>query len=308
MPFKIVFMGTSDFAKEFLEHFYSQDNFSIAAVFTQPPRKSDRGQKIKLSPVHKFANEKKIKVFCPKKLTKEDSENLKKIKPDNLIVVAYGLILPLDFLVIPPCGAINIHASMLPKLRGAAPIERAILNGDSSTGISIMKIEKGLDEGPTYMQSEIQIGKNETYKDVYENLLEVGKKTVDKFFSNDFHLLAVEQNSKLATYAKKIDKKETEINFDKDVLDIHNKIRAFSPKPGAWFKLGSRKYKVFDSEIITNREVKKFNKNLILKSNKNLLVIKKIQKEGKNVMSIDEFGRGQNQELESIKNFFGYNE
>ena len=244
MSFNIVFMGTSDFAKEILEYLYLKKNFHIKAVYTQPPRRSKRGQKINLSPVHKFADEKKIKVFSPSKLSDVDVQNIEQIKPDNLIVVSYGLILPLKVIRIPSCGAINVHASMLPKWRGAAPIHRAILNGDTNTGISIMKIEEGLDQGPTYMQSAIEIGKNDTFKVVYNNLVDVGKATLDKFFSIDVHLMPVKQNNLMATYAKKIEKSEIQINFNDEVMTAHNKIRAFSPKPGAWFLFNSRKYKI----------------------------------------------------------------
>ena len=296
-------MGTSDFAKEFLEHLYFQKKFRIKAVYTQPPRKANRGQKISPSPVHKFADEKKIKVFSPNKLLNADTEILKKLKPDNLIVISYGLILPPEILTVPCCGAINVHASILPRWRGAAPIHRAILNGDNTTGISIMKIEEHLDQGPIYMQSEIEIKKNDTYEDVYHNLIDVGKETLDKFFSNDVHLLPTQQNNHIATYAKKIKKKETEINFNDSALTAHNKIRAFSPKPGAWFMFSSRKYKIFDTELINVDELKNFNKNqsLILKFKKNYLLVKKIQKEGKNIMSIEDFERGQPEEFKSIK-------
>ena len=150
MSFDIVFMGTPKFAKEFLEHIYLNNQFNIKGVYTQPPKKSDRGQKLKLSSVHEFAENKKLEVFCPTKFLDSDIKILKKIKPDVILVVAYGLVLPEEVLMIPSCGAVNVHASLLPQWRGAAPIHRSIMNGDKVTGISIMKMEKGLDEGPTY--------------------------------------------------------------------------------------------------------------------------------------------------------------
>ena len=307
MSFNIVFMGTSDFAKEFLEYLYLKKNFFIKAVYTQPPRKSERGQKINRSPVHKFAEENNIKVFCPEKLSNDDVNNLKKINPDNLIVVSYGLIIPNQILMVPSGGAINVHASMLPRWRGAAPIQRAILNGDETTGISIMKIEEGLDQGPTYMQSEIEIKKNDTYQDVYNNLIDVGQSTLDKFFSIDVHLMPVRQNNSIATYAKKIKKNETQIDFDSNAADVHNKIRAFSPKPGAWFALDSKKYKIFDSKLISQKEISniEIKKNLILKFKKDYLVVKKIQKEGRNILVIEDFARGQAKELENIRKKLG---
>ena len=229
------------------------------------------------------------------------------ILDDNLSVVSYGVILPIEVIRIPSCGAVNVHASMLPKWRGAAPIHRAILNGDTNTGISIMKIEEGLDQGPTYMQSAIEIGKNDTFKVVYNNLVDVGKATLDKFFSIDVHLMPVKQNNLMATYAKKIEKSEIQINFNDEVMTAHNKIRAFSPKPGAWFLFNSRKYKIFNSEVIGINEIDNFkkNKNLILKFKNGFLHVKNIQKEGKKIMSIQDFERGQSKELKDIRETLG---
>ena len=303
MSFNIVFMGTSDFAREILEHLYLKKNFNIKAVYTQPPRKSERGQKINPSAVHKFADEKKIKIFCPSKLSDSDVQNIKKIKPDNLIVVSYGLILPLKVIEIPSCGAINVHTSMLPRWRGAAPIHRSIINGDKTTGVSIMNIEEGLDEGSTYMQSEINIGKNDTFEVVYNNLVDVSKATLDRFFSTESHLVPTRQDHRIATYAKKIKKSEMQINFEDDVNLAHNKIRAFSPKPGAWFLFNSKKYKIFKSELISEDQIDNYKKkkNLILKFKNGFLLAKNMQKEGKKIMSVQDFERGQPNELKAIR-------
>lgn len=309
MSLKIVFMGTPNFGKEFLEHIYLNKKFNIQAVYTQPPKKSQRGQKINLSVVHKFAKEKKINVFCPEKFSHTDIKNLKKINPDVILVAAYGLILPSEILAIPCCGCINIHASILPKWRGAAPIQRSIMNGDKTTGISIMKMVEELDHGPIYLQSEIMIKENDTYENVYNNLVNIGKKTLDMYFSGHLYPSAP-QNHKLATYAKKISKSEMKIDFNDTAYNTHKKVCAFSPTPGAYFSLDSLKYKIFYTKFISKDKIKNFDRseNLIFSFRKDYLLVEKIQKEGKNVMSIDEFGRGQNQELESIKNFFGYNE
>ena len=170
-----------------------------------------------------------------------------------------------------------------------------------------MKIEEGLDEGPTYMQSEIEIGKNDTFEVVNKNLIDVSKATLDKFFSTEAHLMPVRQNNRIATYAKKIKKSEIQISFNDDVMTAHNKIRAFSPKPGAWFLFNSKKYKIFNSEVIRPNEIDKFkqNKNLILKFKNGFLLLKNIQKEGKKIMSIQDFERGQSQELKSIREKLG---
>ncbi len=307
MSFNILFMGTPHFAKEFLKHVCSSKEYNIKAVYTQPPKKSHRGQKINLSPVHEFAKKNKINVFCPTKFSTEDILNIKKINPDVILVVAYGVILPKEVLKIPCCGAVNVHASLLPKWRGAAPIQRAIMNGDKLTGISIMKMVEKLDEGPTYLQSEIQINENDTYDKIYNNLIDVGKETLDYYFSGHQPYLPVDQNDELASYANKITKKDMQINFDETAFTAHKKICAFSPKPGAWFILDSCKYKIYETKFIKNENFKKYDKseNLILSFKKDYLLIKKIQKEGKNIMSIEDFGRGYSKELKEIKEKFG---
>jgi len=299
-------MGTPDFAKQFLEHLYLKDNFKIGGVYTQPPRKSSRGQKINSSDVHKFATDKNLKIFCPESFSSLDVENIKKINPDVIVVVAYGLILPKEILSIPGCGSVNVHASLLPKWRGAAPIHRSIMNGDTSTGISIMRIEEGLDEGPTYMQSEIGIEQNDTYEEVYNNLIDVGKQTLDIFFSGHSAYSPISQNHKLATYAKKIKKDEMKIDFNNTAFFNHKKVCAFSPKPGAWFECNSQKYKIFGTEIITENNLKNFlkTKKLILPFKKDYLLVKRIQKEARDVMTVENFERGYPDEIKNIKKNF----
>lgn len=310
MSLNIVFMGTPEFAKYFLEHIYINKKFNISAVYTQAPKKSHRGQKVNTSSVYKFAKEKKLNIFCPSKFLSSDINNIKKINPDVIIVVAYGLILPKEVLIIPGCGSVNVHASLLPKWRGAAPIHRSIMNGDKKTGISIMKIEEGLDEGPVYLQSETEIGENDTYENIYNNLVDIGKQSLDIYFGGHQPYLPIQQNHKLATYAQKITKEEIQINFNDTAFKAHKKICAFSPKPGAWFMLDSKKYKIFDSEVIDQDKIKNFiqDKNLILKFKKDYLLVKKIQKESKNIMKIEDFQRGQNKELENIKKKLGLSE
>jgi len=245
---------------------------------------------------------KNLKVFCPDKFSQKEIEIIKKINPDVILVVAYGLILPKEILKIPSCGAVNVHASLLPKWRGAAPIHRSIINGDKKTGITIMKMTEGLDRGPIYLQSEIKIGENENYGEIFNNLVDVGKKSLDMYFSAHQPYFPLEQKEDLATYAKKIEKDEIKINFQDDAYKAHKKICAFSPKPGAWFDLDSSKYKIFDSQVVKEKDLTNINKNkdLILKFKKDYLLVKKIQKEGKKIMSVEEFGRGYSNELEEI--------
>lgn len=306
MSFNIVFMGTPEFSKGFLEYLYLNKQFNIKAVYTQPPKKSDRGQKVNLSAVHKFAKEKNIDVFCPTKFSESDVSNIKKIKPDVILVIAYGLVLPEAVLMVPSCGSVNVHASLLPKWRGAAPIHRSIMNGDTMTGISIMKMEKGLDEGPTYLQTQVPIRENDTYGDVIEKLLEAGKQTLDVYFSGHQPFWPTQQDPRFATYASKVEKNEMEIDFNGTAFNAHKKVCAFSPKPGAWFSLDNNKYKIFNTEFISEGKIKNFNKvkQLILSFKKDYLLVSKIQKEGRNIMTVDAFGSGYREKLEKIRKKF----
>ncbi len=308
MSFNLVFMGTPEFAREFLEYIHSNSQFNIQAVFTQPPKKSNRGQKLNFSSVHQYAKEKNLKVFSPEKFTKLEVDHLKQIKPDVILVAAYGIILPEEILMIPSCGSVNIHASLLPRWRGAAPIHRAIMSGDDKTGISIMRMEKGLDEGPTYIQTAIPINENDTYEDVYNTLIEAGKKTLNEYFFPGSHGLhyPARQNPDGITYAHKIEKSEMQINFNETAYQAHKKICAFSPKPGAWIELDNVKYKLFDTRLITKTEQKKTLdlEKLVLSFKEGLLLVNKIQKEGKKVMSVEEFKRGYPKELERIQKKF----
>ena len=213
--------------------------------------------------------------------------------------------------MIPSCGSVNIHASLLPRWRGAAPIHRAIMNGDDKTGISIMRMEKGLDEGPTYIQTAIPINENDTYEDVYNTLVEVGKKTLNEYFFPGSHSLhyPARQNPDGVTYAHKIEKSEMKINFQETAYQAHKKICAFSPKPGAWIELDATKYKIFDTRLISKSDLGKFQKQnkLVLSFKEGMLLVHKIQKEGKKALNIEEFERGYPEELKKIKKKFSKN-
>ena len=172
-----------------------------------------------------------------------------------------------------------------------------------------MKIVDQLDAGPTYLQSEVKIRINDTYENVYNSLVELGKSSLDIYFAEHKPFLPMPQDHKLATYAKKIEKKETQINFEDSAFIAHKKICAFSPKPGAWFLLNSYKYKIFDTEVIKEEKINSLNKskNLIFPFKEDYLIAKKIQKEGKNIMSIEDFEKGYSRELEIIRNKFSKN-
>ena len=178
MSFKILFMGTPSFSVPILKSL-NLSNHKILEVYTQPPKKKDRGQKISFSPVHKFSNEINIPVRHPATLKPQvELEHIKQLKPDIVVVVAYGQIIPSEFLELQNIIFINIHASLLPKWRGAAPIQRAIMNCDKETGISIMKIEEELDAGPILLKSKIEITKNNNYEELSNKMSNLGAKLI----------------------------------------------------------------------------------------------------------------------------------
>ena len=178
MSFKILFMGTPSFSVPILKSL-NLSNHKILEVYTQPPKKKDRGQKISFSPVHKFSNEINIPVRHPETLKPQiELEHIKQLKPDIVVVVAYGQIIPSEFLDLQNIIFINIHASLLPKWRGAAPIQRAIMNCDKETGISIMKIEEKLDAGPILLKSKIEINKNNNYEELSNKMSSLGSKLI----------------------------------------------------------------------------------------------------------------------------------
>ena len=296
MSLKILFMGTPDFAVPILEALQNSDN-KILEIYTQPAKKKDRGQKIQNSPVHDCAKKYNLQVRCPISLANsEELNHLKTLKPDAVVVVAYGQILPSDFLNLKNIIFLNVHASLLPKWRGAAPIQRAIMNMDTETGVSIMKIVEKLDAGPVLLKSKIKIGKESNYQDISKKMSTLGAKLIldalDLIKSGNVNFS--EQNENEATYAKKIDKKESKINWKDNASNIVAKINALNPSPGCWFNLlGSR------IKIIKAREVNikgqpgaVLNENLTIACSTNAVQVLELQKEGKKKISVQEFLRG----------------
>jgi methionyl-tRNA formyltransferase len=296
MSFKILFMGTPDFAVPILEALQNSDN-KILEIYTQPAKKKDRGQKIQNSPVHDCAKKHNLQVRCPISLANsEELNHLKTLKPDAVVVVAYGQILPSDFLNLKNTIFLNVHASLLPKWRGAAPIQRAIMNMDKETGISIMKIVEKLDAGPVLLKSKIKIDKESNYQDISKKMSTLGAKLIldalDLIKSGNVNFS--DQNENEATYAKKIDKRESKINWKDNASNIVAKINALNPSPGCWFNLlGSR------IKIIKAREVNikgqpgvVLNEDLTIACSTNAIQVLELQKEGKKKTSVQEFLRG----------------
>lgn len=237
-PLQIVFMGTPDFAVEPLQALM-ESRHEVVAVFSQPPRPKGRGHKVQLSPVHQCAEDNGIAVYNPKSFKKEPDyiDILKELKPDICVVVAYGLLLPQEVLDIPRYGCVNIHGSILPRWRGAAPIQRAIWEGDDKTGISIMQMEKGLDTGPVISAREIDITPKTTAQTLHDDLAVLGAKMIveiiDKF-ADEGELEAIKQDDALANYAHMLNKDHGRVDWKQSAEQIDRQIRALTPWPGVW--------------------------------------------------------------------------
>jgi methionyl-tRNA formyltransferase len=236
MTMKIVFMGTPDFAVPSLEEIIKR--YEVKAVFTQPDKPKGRGQKVKATPVKEVALKHNISVYQPIKLRNdEESINiLKEIAPDLIIVIAYGQILPAKVLEIPKLGCVNLHGSLLPKLRGAAPINWSIINGQMVTGNTTMLMGVGLDTGDMLLRTETEIGQNETAGELYERLSVLGVpliiETIEKIGSNS--ITPIKQKDELSSYAPMLNKEAGRINWNLDAEKVYNHIRGVTPWPGAY--------------------------------------------------------------------------
>ena len=289
-------MGTPNFAVPILKAIYNSDH-KILEVYTQPANKSGRGQKINKSDIYKCAEQFNLKVRCPVSLEASEEINyFKKLKPDLVVVAAYGKILPTKLLNIDKIHFINVHASLLPKWRGAAPIQRAIMNMDTETGISIMKIIPQLDAGPIMMQEKIKISDEMSHDFLSKKMSELGAKLIldsIKLIENNSANFIDQKNSE-ATYAKKIQKNETEINWDNNAKKIIAKINAFYPNPGCWFKFLGARIKIIKAiEIQKTGDVGTFiDSKMTIACAKNAIRILELKKEGKKQMQADEYLKG----------------
>jgi methionyl-tRNA formyltransferase len=296
MPFKILFMGTPDFAVPILRAIHKSKH-KIIEVYTQSPKKKNRGQKINLSPIHEYAKKINLAVRFPEILEKkEELEHIENTNPDVVVVVAYGKIIPSNFLKLKDILFINVHASLLPKWRGAAPIQRAIMNLDNETGISIMKIVPKLDAGPVLMKSKIKILKETNYELLSSQMSERAAKLIldalDKIEQNQAEF--IEQSEDDATHAKKIDKSESKINWNDDAKKIIGKINALYPNPGSWFNLKGSRIKVVKAieKKATGTPGEIIDSDFTVACLKNAIKILELKKEGKNKMPAIEFLKG----------------
>ena len=291
-------MGTPLFAVPILKSLY-QNGYPISVVYTQPPQKSNRGQKINKSPVQGISETLNIDYRCPKILrdNEEEYQFLKELKADLAIVVAYGQIIPKNFLTLTKKGFINIHGSVLPKYRGAAPIQRSIMNLDKDVGISIMKITEELDSGPVSNIYKIKLDHNNNAEEISEKLSLLA---AEKILDNIDNILEdkakfIEQDHSKATYAKKIQKTEGEINWNDEAKIIVGKINGLHPMPGAFFIFNGERYKILKAEIGNGRgkagEIISDSLEVACSKNQSLKILE-IQRQGKNPQKIGEFKLG----------------
>ena len=311
---KIVFAGTTPFSAFHLDLLIKSKN-EVAAVLTQPDRKSGMGKNLKPSPVKTFSEKEGLQVIQPKSLKNntEVIEGLKAMNPDLILVVAYGLILPPEIINLPKFGCINVHASLLPRWRGAAPIERSILEGDSKGGITYMKMDEGLDTGPIMKLLPCAFDEDEdsgTLEKKYQNLSKV---ELISFLGDlaEGGVKEVNQDSELATYAEKIEKQETEILWEQESAEcIERKIRALFPKYGAFTFFGDKRIKILNStkakisHLLSPGEISAEGGALYVGcQNNQSLRLQSLQVEGKNPVSAEDFTKGNAEKIFQIKKF-----
>ena len=297
-------MGTPEFSVPILKSIKGS-NHKILAVYTQPPKKKSRGQKITKSPVHQYAEKLDVPIRFPNDLnTETEYDFIKNLNAEIAVVVAYGKILPSKILNLPKTKFINIHASLLPKWRGAAPIQRAIMNMDKETGISIMKIVKELDAGPVMMCEKINISNVCNYETLSEkmstlaasliiNSLEIIEGKNEKF---------IPQDSAKATYAKKINKSESKISWRDKARQVVAKINALYPNPGSWFELNGLRVKVLKAKEVnkTGKPGEIIDDKFTIACIENSIQILELKREGKNKMNASDFLKGNRLKIGTI--------
>ena len=294
---RIVFCGTPEIASQVLKSLY-QNGYQIECVYTQPPVASHRGQKINKSPVHLISETLNLPVRTPASLNNEEEKNfLKNLNLALCVTIAYGQILKKDFLNIPKYGWVNVHYSLLPKFRGASPVQRAIMEGETTTGISIMQMNEGIDTGSICNQYSINILDNENSEELASRLSTLASEKILENIDDIFKGKAIfkEQDHSKATYAKKIDKSEGKISWNNDTAKkIIGKINGLYPFPGAFFIYKGERIKILKAKLSSTEG----NPGLILNDNfeigcaKNSIKILEIQRQGKKVQKIAEFMLG----------------
>ena len=291
---RIVFAGTPEFAAAHLQALIDA-KLNIVAVYTQPDRPAGRGQKLAMSAVKQLALAHDLPVMQPERLRAiEDQQALAALKPDLLVVVAYGLILPQAVLDAPGRGCLNIHASLLPRWRGAAPIHRAILSGDAETGICIMQMEAGLDTGPVLLREATPIGPQETTAALHDRLSAMGARLITTALDRLDTLTPDRQPDEGVTYAAKIDKAEARIDWTRPAEDIDRQVRGLSPFPGAWTDLNGERIKLLASRLADGQGTpgQTLTDHLTIACGTGAIEILRLQRAGKGAQDQDDFLRG----------------
>ncbi len=293
----IIFMSSSEFGLPTLRKLVESEN-KIIAVYTQPPKKSGRGLKINKSVIYQYAEQNNLEIRTPVDLTEDAEINfLDKLNPDLGIVVSYGLLIPRRFLQVTKFGFLNIHPSLLPRWRGAAPIQRAIMHGDKNIGINIMKLDVGLDTGDVCKKTQFEIQETDNNGSLSLKLSKLGAGLMIQAIEDlrNGNLNFVKQDDNGITYAKKIEKSETLIDFNLPAYEINNKIRGLSPYPGAWFRYKDKatdfRARIIQAEILegSGKPGEIVDNRLSIACGDNIILPILIQKEGKKVMRIEDF-------------------
>ncbi|MDQ0325156.1 methionyl-tRNA formyltransferase [Rhodopseudomonas julia] len=299
MTLKVIFMGTPDFAVPTFLELVGQGH-EIAAVYTQPPRPAGRGMAERKSPVHLHAERFGIPVRTPKSLKNEEAQaEFAALQADVAVVVAYGLILPKPILEAPRDGCLNLHGSLLPRWRGAAPIQRAVIAGDPETGVMVMRMDEGLDTGPVCLAEKTPIGPDETTGQLHDRLARLGADLMVRALGalERGALTATPQAEEGITYASKIDKGEAKIDWSHPSGEVHNRIRGLSPFPGAWFEIeagGKReRVKVLRSEKVEGSgRAGEFLKGTTIACGEGAIRLVEVQRAGKQAMEAEAALRG----------------
>lgn len=291
---RILFMGTPEFAVNSLKVLH--EKHEIVGVFTKIDKPNLRGGKIKFVPVKEYALEKGITVYQPNSVKTEETLNIiRELNPDLIVVVAYGKILPQELIDIPKFGVINVHSSLLPKYRGAAPIHAAIINGEKETGVTIMYIAEELDAGDMILQGKTEISEEDNLGTLHDRLAEIGAKTLAEAVDLIFQGTAPRtvQNHEMATFVKPIRKDETRVNWGKNSRDIFNFVRGMNPFPTAFTTLDEKIFKLYAVEILEKEyngvigEIVDFikGKGPVIKTGNGAIVLKEVKPEGKKTLS-----------------------
>ena len=292
---KIVFMGTPDFAVPVLEKLINEHE--VVCVYTRAPKEAGRGNKLTKTPVHLLAEKNGIEVRMPKTLrNEEEQKKFAALQADIAVVAAYGLILPRAVIEAPKFGCLNVHASLLPRWRGAAPIQRSIEFGDKESGVTIMQIVEALDAGAMYAKAVVPITSETTGGVLHDKLAALGADLMIKVLKNLKNIRPEPQDERLVSYAAKLDKSECRLDFSQTAEMLERKIRAFNPFPAMFFEYGGERFKVLLAEVVDSQgvpgEILTGRGKLVIACGNKALQNRQIQRQGKKVMTVEELLRG----------------